>query len=125
MCVYPGVSPGFVFLQSRAAGRALGVVQRPSRGWKRCLLCSAGGGRGEMQIAAADRGRARTGECCEGMGTSEAQLSPSAPARALPRLQPDTRKRLYRTACWQQGLHNGGFPPTFRGQIVPLIGPGI
>ena len=64
------------------------------------------GARGDA-VPGADRGRACAGECCEGTGTSEAQLSPSAPARALPRLQPDTCKRLFRTACWQQGLHNG------------------
>ena len=82
-----GFFQGLCFLRPRAASRALGVMQRLSEAGGRCVLCFGGGGRGEMQIATAKPGCACAGVYCEGTGTSLAQLRPSAPARAVPRLQ--------------------------------------
>ena len=117
--VYPGVSPGFAFLLSRAAGRALQVVQRLSGGGGRCLLCFGGGGRGEMQIAAADRGRACARVSYKGTGTPLLHFSPSALRTGTPQIA-GRRLSLSQAA----GSSQRGFHPPLSSQIVsfaPLI----
>ena len=95
--VYPGVFPGFAFLRPRAAGRALQVAQRLSEDGGRCLLSFGGGGRGEMQIAAADRGRACAGVCSEEAGTSLLHFSP--PARPTDSSQVAGRRLSAQPGC--------------------------
>ena len=65
-----------------------------------------------MQIAGADRGRARTGKCCEGTGTSLEHFSPSAPARAF---ADRSTGRCSSGTAQAAGSHN-------RVQLTPLLG---
>ena len=107
LSVYPGVSPGYAILLSRAAGRALQVVQRPSEDGGRCLLCFGGGGRGEMQIAAAERGRACARVSYKGTGTSLLHFSPSALRTGTPQIAGRWLSHSQAAGSSQRGFHPG------------------
>ena len=67
-------------------------------GGDRALLCFGGGGRGVLQIAAAECVRACAGVCYKGRGTSRAQLSPSAPHGQSPDCSPQAQAQLSQAA---------------------------